>query len=157
VDSSRPTRRGDARFCMGTRPSWSDRRVLDSCSRSRCRTYMTVGADPFSLPFRLASLSVSAVGGGGGGGGGGASNNERSGTGAVVASTRYVSSGQVLSLFIGGSSGNGGPGAIGDGDFSTNAGAGAGGVGSGPGAGGTSNGDASGSGGGYGGGGSGKN
>lgn len=89
--------------CVGTAPTMC--------------TFSTVGADTFTVPAGVTTLTVVA----GGGGGGGGNNSGGGGGGAIVTSSLSVTDGQILALFVGG------------GGF---AGAGAGGTGSGLGVGG---------------------
>jgi hypothetical protein len=65
-------------------------------------TYSTVGAHTFVVPAGVTSLKVLAIGGGGGG-----SNSYPGGSGARVTTTVSVTPGQVLDLFVGGTSGPG--------------------------------------------------
>jgi hypothetical protein len=86
--------------------------VSVSC-QSNSMSYSTAGSYTFTVPEGVTSLQIVATGAGGGGGGlWGTNAGSVGGAGAVVRSTIAVTSGQVLSLIVGGGGGAGtdGPG-----------------------------------------------
>ena len=96
----------------GSNVTASQSGVSVSC-QSNPMSYSTAGSYTFTVPEGITSLQIVATGAGGGGGGlWGTNAGSVGGAGAVGTSTIAVTSGQVLSLIVGGGGGSGtdGPG-----------------------------------------------
>lgn len=101
--------------------------VSVSCMASTF-SFTTPGSYTWTVPAGVSSIQIVAIGAGGGGGGMWGTNAGRvGGAGAIVASTRSVTAGQVLNLVVGGGGGTGASGPGSGGSYTCGAGGGGGG------------------------------